>query len=110
MNDVIDLSALAEIFGDNQILISGALRQFKDAAAADLATLEAAFAHANFEAIEISAHRLHGAALIVGAGVVAAHSLTVERAARSHDLGAVKAGLPTLVRAVADAARFIGGK
>lgn len=91
-------------------MIDKALRQFDRATAADMTALRAAFHSEDFDALETSAHRLKGAAMVVGAGAVAAHSVTVERAPRGGDLKTAQASLPALIAAVADVTRLLSTK
>ncbi|WP_421991590.1 ATP-binding protein [Roseococcus sp.] len=100
-----DPEALRSLFGQDRERLSSILENFSLTAAGDLAALQAAQAPDSI--VEI-AHRLKGAARMVGARLLAEQAQGVEQAARAGGMGAAQAAasqLPSLLEETMRVAR-----
>ncbi len=97
--EVLERWVLEEVFGKRRDLIDGTLRQFIDAVAEDMAPLLAALSSRDLKTTEGMAHRMKGAALLVGAARLAAASRVIENAAREGDWQTVDRYMPALTAA-----------
>ena len=100
-----DPEALRGLFGSDPARLSRLFETFVDAAQADLATLRTA---SNAAAQAEAAHRLKGAARMVGARVLADQASRVETTARAGDFAEARAaseGLAAMLAETTDAAR-----
>ncbi len=79
---LLDLAVLESVVGDDPDAIQATLADFMVAVRRDLADLDAAFAGSDIAAIADSAHRIKGAARIVGAMRLANSCQALESAAR----------------------------
>ena len=86
---VLDPVALAELTGNDEATKQEVLADFLDATAQDLAALDAARSAADTPGIMRQAHRIKGAARLVGAVELAACAEVLEAAARKDDLDAI---------------------
>jgi len=102
---VFDPDRLRDLFGDDPARLASLFESFADSAARDLHALGTADTPASMAE---AAHRLKGAARVVGARLVAEQAARTEAAARAGDFAAARAaagGLPDLLAQTADAAR-----
>jgi two-component system sensor histidine kinase EvgS len=100
-----DPDALRSLFGQDRDRLSSILENFSQTAARDLAALQAAQA---LDIVVEIAHRLKGAARMVGARLLAEQAQGVEHAARAGGLGAAQAAasqLPALLEETMRVAR-----
>jgi signal transduction histidine kinase/CheY-like chemotaxis protein len=93
---ILDLSLLDDCYGDDAAAIALTLQQFSDSTAADLADAAAAFVRRDAAAMELVAHRVKGAARMVGGMRLADCAETVEAAARTNDWAAIEPRLARL--------------
>jgi signal transduction histidine kinase/HPt (histidine-containing phosphotransfer) domain-containing protein len=100
-----DPQRLRDLFGDDTVRLSRLFESFADSAARDLHDLQAADSAGTMAE---AAHRLKGAARMVGARLVAEQAARTETAARAGDLVGARAaaeGLESLLAQTAAAAR-----
>ncbi len=81
----VDLSVLKQSVGPDPEVIRSLLASFRDASAEDRADLADAIARQHMAAVTEVAHRMKGAARMIGAAELAAAALAVETAARRLD-------------------------
>lgn len=81
-----DDSVLLEYLGDDDALRREVLQQFLDTLTTDLQQLESELRDRNVAAVQRSAHRLKGAAYMVGARPLGDSVLTLEQLARDGEL------------------------
>jgi HPt (histidine-containing phosphotransfer) domain-containing protein len=81
-----DDSVLLEYLGDDDALRREVLQQFLDTLTTDLQQLESELRDSNIAAVQRSAHRLKGAAYMVGARPLGDSAMTLEHLARAGDL------------------------
>ena len=104
----IDLdSALARVDGDSELLVE-VLDMFAEQSVQLLGELETGLTARDDEAVYRHAHTLKGSASSISAAAVEAAALRIEMAGRQGDFAGAQALLPTLKRAIADAATAIG--
>ena len=95
----LDLAMLAECCGDDPAAMRSSLRLYIDTLERDLVRLTAAVEAGDFDQTQLFAHRIKGAARIVGAYPLAADSEAVEQAALAHDPAGLAIGLPRILAA-----------
>jgi signal transduction histidine kinase/CheY-like chemotaxis protein/HPt (histidine-containing phosphotransfer) domain-containing protein len=95
-NGILDLSIVQEFCGDDTEIINDNLRAFVQSLDEDLAALADAIATDDGELAKITAHRIKGAARMVGATRLADCCDAIERAAGSRDWSEVVAKMPDL--------------
>ena len=81
-----DDSVLLEYLGDDDALRREVLQQFLDTLTTDLLQLESELRERNVAAVQRSAHRLKGAAYMVGARPLGDSAMTLEQLARAGEL------------------------
>jgi signal transduction histidine kinase/CheY-like chemotaxis protein len=96
----IDLQTLREIAGDDQTLANNLLHDFLVAARKDMAALQAALASGNVAEAIREAHRIKGAAALVGAHDVHLAAANAEDTGRGGDLGAMRESAGPLAAAL----------
>jgi len=104
-----DPESLRGLFGDDPARLSGLFEAFADGAARDLAALHAS---SNAEALVHAAHRIKGAARVVGARLLAEQAERTEAAGRSGNLAqarGVAEGLGALLAETVRAGRATFG-
>jgi HPt (histidine-containing phosphotransfer) domain-containing protein len=82
----VDRSALTGIFGDDAAAIRGVLDDFLDSSQGDLSELTGAMDARDADHLMRTAHRIKGAARIIGANALADASYQLELAGRNKDL------------------------
>ncbi len=95
----LSLAVLAEYCGDDPAAVSENLKLFVDTMRVDLERLSAAIAQSNADETQLLAHRMKGAARIVGGQRLATCSEAVELAAEARDWAAVERDMPLLLAA-----------
>lgn len=98
-SDNLDLMELKAIVGDDPALIEAALVDFRRSLARDIAEIEKAIALADPVATEEEAHRLKGAAGVVGAQRLVASCRVIELAAQARDWPTIRKEQSTLYTA-----------
>lgn len=93
---VLDPGVLAEISGGSPDVERDVLADFASTTGDDLATLRKALAAADLVRVGREAHKIKGAARLVGALALSASAAVIEATARSGDLSGCTAGLPAL--------------
>jgi HPt (histidine-containing phosphotransfer) domain-containing protein len=96
MKPEVDLSVLSDSCGGNMMIIGTALRLFVTTTRTDLQRLAEFVASQDAQATGDSAHRIKGAARVIGGTRVVAHSQAIEDAAETTDWRTIKAELPLL--------------
>ncbi len=91
---ILDQAILSEMFGDNQSLTQTMLGSFRVANDEDVAALRLAIERADAAEIMEQAHRIKGAARLIGAMRLGAEAARLEQAAREADLGNILSTLP----------------
>ena len=104
---VLDASVLRGIFGDNEPAIRATLHNFLGSSETDRAALLNAFERQGFDETVRVAHRVKGAALIVGAGRLAGICADMEHAGRQEDREALERLRPRFLVAIDDVCRAI---
>jgi signal transduction histidine kinase/CheY-like chemotaxis protein len=99
---VLDLSALADLYGGDPQAIAPVLQAYADSVRSDIDALSAAIARGDVEETRLFAHRIKGAARIVGGHRLAASSAAVQRHAEMADWTAIAAEQPRLLAAARD--------
>jgi HPt (histidine-containing phosphotransfer) domain-containing protein len=107
---VLDLSLMAECFGDNEAAIEENLALFLQSMNDDLESLSSAIARCDERQTELTAHRIKGAAHFVGGSKVAAASNAIEAFANIRDWDAVHQEWPQLLEASREIREHIGRK
>jgi CheY-like chemotaxis protein/HPt (histidine-containing phosphotransfer) domain-containing protein len=97
----LNLTVLAEYCGDDPVAIGESLKLFVDTMKTDLKRLSAAIAQNNAEEAQLFAHRMKGAARIVGGYRLATCSEAVELSAGARDWPAIERDMPRLLEATA---------
>jgi HPt (histidine-containing phosphotransfer) domain-containing protein len=98
----LDIAPLKEIFGDDPVAIASTLREFSRVLPGDLADLTRAVIDCDLDATEEAAHRMKGAARIVGAGAVVACCQAIEKAAVARSWLDIKAEMLRLTLEAAE--------
>jgi PAS domain S-box-containing protein len=104
---VLDISVLGNIFGDNEPAIRATLNNFFKSSDADLAALRSAYEQQGIDETVRVAHRIKGAALIVGAGRLAGICADIESAGRREDRQTLERLFPEFLAAMHDVRREI---
>ncbi len=108
MTAEIDLAILNDACGGNQAVIGTALRLFVTTTRTDLAHLGAAIDAQDAALTNTGAHRIKGAARIIGATGISHHAQTIETAALDPvDWLVITAALPGLATAFAAVEAYI---
>jgi signal transduction histidine kinase/CheY-like chemotaxis protein/HPt (histidine-containing phosphotransfer) domain-containing protein len=81
----IDLAALAELFGDEGMLLHGLLEEFLNSARVTAAAIETALGARSDGELKAAGHKLHGAARSAGAVELAEIARRIEQAAMAKD-------------------------
>ena len=97
-----DPDALRGLFGDGPARLAALVDSFADSAAVDIAAMQAAPDAPRLAAV---AHRLHGAARMAGARLLAEQAARAEAAGRAGDLPAARGAAAALDRLLADTLR-----
>ena len=103
---VLDLTQLASYCGGDQAAIAENLKLFVDTMKSDLTRLSAAAAQSNADETKLLAHRMKGAARIVGGHRLAACCEALERSAGARDWGVIERDMRRLEAASAQIARL----
>jgi len=103
----IEHAVLNEIAGDDRVLARNLLHDFLESARRDRQALRAALLAGIDADVAREAHRLKGAAALVGARDVRASADAVETAARAHDLEAARSNERSLAKALDTLALWI---
>jgi len=93
MTQPLDPSTLAQFTGGDKSIERDLLAQFLSATRDDANALRAAVAQGNPDAVSKAAHRVKGAARMMGAGPVAERSERIEQAGKSGDMALVTASM-----------------
>ena len=102
----LSLAVLAEYCGGDPSAIGESLKLFVDTLKIDRERLSAAIARNNVDDTQLFAHRMKGAARIVGGYRLATCGEAVERAALARDWGAVEHAMPRLLAATLEIDRM----
>jgi HPt (histidine-containing phosphotransfer) domain-containing protein len=103
----LDASALESVFGHGSPKVRETLDRFTQTVAEDLEDLRTAISRADARRTQMLAHRIKGAARIVGAEPLARASASVEDAALAEDWNAVERQMPVVARARQEVLRFL---
>ena len=93
MTQPLDPSSLAQFTGGDKSIERDLMAQFLSATRDDANALRAAVAQGNPDAVSKAAHRVKGAARMMGAGPVAERSERIELAGKSGDMALVTASM-----------------
>ncbi|MGO8831629.1 MAG: ATP-binding protein [Roseiarcus sp.] len=93
---ILDVSILTECCGEDPAAIDATLRQFIQSMDVDLDGVATAIVRRDAAAAEILAHRIKGAARVVGGLRLADSSEAIENAARAKDWTAIEGGMARL--------------
>jgi CheY-like chemotaxis protein/HPt (histidine-containing phosphotransfer) domain-containing protein len=107
LSGFLDLTLLAECFGDDEATMLNNLERFGKAMNADIQLLSAAIEKNSTEETKLAAHRLRGAAGFVGGSAVAAASEAIELLSQAGNWSAVAREWPRLLAASAEIEQHI---
>ena len=106
----LDRSVLLELAGGDEAMAATFLVDFLDSTASDVEGLGALVAARDAEGIRRDAHRIKGAARMVGATTLAEAAAAVESAGKAMDWAGIESLAPDIEAAFAELARLRGGR
>lgn len=107
MSPVYDRSRLVELFGDDPATLAEIEREFLDTARGAEREIRGTD---DLQVIARAAHRVKGSSGMIGADALSAVAAAVEKAAKAHDLSAVRQLDETLRHEVAKVASLISDR
>jgi two-component system sensor histidine kinase/response regulator len=102
----LNLALLADYYGDDPASIKESLDQFVAGMKSDVASLAAAVAASEADQVQLLAHRIKGAARVVGGTRLVHFSEAMESAAAFRDWPTIRSALPHLAAASAEIDRI----
>ena len=105
--EAIDRGVLANISGGDRAAETDILSGFLDATAEDMRDMQGAIARGDFTGSKRAAHRVKGAAAMVGAADLARRCAAAESASEAEDLGAVKSAAALMADEIERVTRYV---